>query len=96
MKLTKEQVEQLAHLARLQLSPEEVEGMAHDLTDILNYVDVLTELDTEGVPETTQVTGLSNVSRKDEVDLTLCKPDALLECSPLPKKQHQIAIKRMM
>ncbi len=96
MKLSKEDVQKLAHLARLQLSPEEVESMASELTDILNYVDQIKEADTENVPETTQVTGLSNVSRKDEVDLKLCKPDELLECSPLPKRQHQIAIKRMM
>lgn len=96
MKLTIEQVQQLAHLARLQLSPEEQERLSKELTSILDYVDILKEAETEDVPETKQVTGLSNVSRKDEIDLRLCKPEALLECSPLPKKDHQIAIKRMM
>lgn len=96
MKLTQDDVRRLAHLARLNLTQEEVERLANELTDILNYVDMLTEVDTEGVPETSQVTGLSNVTRPDEIDQSLCEPDALLETSPLPKRDHQIRIKRMM
>lgn len=96
MKLTQEQVEKLALLARLKLTPEEVERYAGQLTDILSYVEMLSEVDTEGVPETHQVTGLSNVVREDEVDMSLCKPEELLECSPLEKSQSQIRINRMM
>jgi aspartyl-tRNA(Asn)/glutamyl-tRNA(Gln) amidotransferase subunit C len=96
MKLTKEQVDHLAHLARLFLTEEEKAKYAGQLTDILTYVDILSEVDTEGVPETSQVTGLSNVLREDGIDLSICNPDELLEVSPLPKKDHQIRIKRMM
>jgi len=96
MKLTKEQVEQLALLARLKLSQEEVERMANEMTDILEYMAILGEADTDGVKETTQVTGLTNVSREDVLDKRLCRPDELLEASSLPKVQHQIRIKRMM
>lgn len=96
MKLTKEQVEHIAQLAKLKLTEEEVERLANQLTDILSYMDVLKELDTTGVPETSQVTGLSNVTRSDEARPLLCTPDELLECSPLPKVDHQIRIKRIM
>lgn len=96
MKLTKEQVEHIANLAKLKLTPEEVERFASQMTDILSYVEILGELDTKGVPETSQVTGLLNVSREDEARGVLATPDELLECSPLPKVDHQIRIKRIM
>lgn len=96
MKLTKAQVEHIAKLAKLKLTDEEVERFAHQLTDILSYVEMLKELDTSGVPETCQVTGLSNVTREDETRAPICTPDELLDCSPLPKLDHQIRIKRIM
>lgn len=96
MKLTKEQVEKLAHLARLKLTPEETLKFAGELTDILAYVEMLSECDTSGASETCQVTGLANVSREDEIDMSLCEAAELLECSPLPKQENQIRINRMM
>ena len=96
MKLTKEQVQHIARLARLKLTPEEEERYAGQLTEILNYVEVLKELDTKGVPETSQVTGLSNVTREDEARGVLATADELLECSALPKVDHQIRIKRIL
>ncbi|MFA4814969.1 MAG: Asp-tRNA(Asn)/Glu-tRNA(Gln) amidotransferase subunit GatC [Candidatus Gracilibacteria bacterium] len=110
MKLTKEQVEKIAQLARLKLTDEELERYAGQLTDILTYVEVIKELDTTGVPETSQVTGLMNVTRKDEARgggklvpsgasssyVQGPLPDELLECSPLEKVDHQIRIKRIM
>jgi aspartyl/glutamyl-tRNA(Asn/Gln) amidotransferase C subunit len=97
MKLTKEQVEKLAELCRLKLSPEELERMTTQMGDILEYVAMLSELDTDGVPETSQVTGLSNVQREDRVENELCEdPTELLATSQLPKQENQIRIKRMM
>ncbi len=96
MQLTRDQVRHLAQLARLHLTEEEVDRFANELTDILTYVTMLGELDTTGVPETSQVTGLSNVTRADEIDPGLAKQDALLACSPLLTKDHQISIKRLI
>ena len=100
MKLTKEQVQHIARLARLKLTTEEEERYAGQLTEILNYVEVLKELDTKGVPETSQVTGLSNVTREDEEGrlgyAEEATADELLECSALPKVDHQIRIKRIL
>lgn len=96
MKLTKEQVQHIAKLARLHLTDEEVDRYAEQLTSILTYVDVLKELDTSSVKETSQVTGLSLMPREDELGMALCTPDELLECSPLPKEEHQIRVKRVI
>lgn len=96
MKLTKAQIEHLAQLARLKLTPEEVERYSEQLTEILSYVEMLSELDTKEVPETSQVTGLSNVSREDKTSEAWCAPAELLECSPLPKIDHHIRIKRIL
>lgn len=88
--LTKTQVEHIAKLARLQLDPSEVEGMTKELSSILQYVDMLGEVDTKGVEPTAQVTGTTNALREDVVRPSEALPDALLACSPLPITEHQI------
>lgn len=65
MKLTPQKIEEIAKLARLNLSEEEKEMYAKQLTVILDYVEQLNEVDTKNVPETCQVTGLKNVMRTD-------------------------------
>jgi len=96
MKLSKEQVLKIANLARLKLTDEEVGRLSDQLTDILTYVEVISELDTKLVTPTSQVTGLSNVVREDVVTEQLCSPDELLEASPLPKDEHQIRVKKVL
>lgn len=65
MKLTKEEVEHIAKLARLGITKEEREKFAGQLSSILEYFEQLKEVDTDDVPPTAQVTGLENVSRLD-------------------------------
>ena len=60
-------VSYVTHLARLELSAEEMEKIAAQLRDILAYVTKLTELDVTNVEPTAHATPLSNVLRKDEV-----------------------------
>ena len=97
MQISQDDVRKIARLARLELSDAEVERFSTQMTDILSYVDMLRELDTSGTPETSQVTGLSNVSREDRVQTNaLCTPDELLGASDLPKKSHQIRISRIL
>ena len=55
MAITDNDVRHVAKLARLALSPSEVEAMTRDLGKILGYVDELAQVDTEGVPPTTYV-----------------------------------------
>ncbi len=88
--LTKAQVEHIAKLARLKLKPEELEKMTSNLGSILQYVDMLNEVDTSSVKPTEQVTGLANILREDVVDQSKANPDDLLHNSPLPIVEHQI------
>jgi len=67
MKITREEVEHVAVLARLELDSEEVERMTAQLDTILNYVAKLDELDTNGVAVTTHTQNISNAFREDEV-----------------------------
>lgn len=66
MKLTKDQVKHVAKLANLPLTDEEVTKFEEQLSETLDYVDQLNEIDTAGVEPTSQVTGLENVLREDE------------------------------
>lgn len=68
MKLTPQEVQKIATLARLQLTDREVKLYSDQLSSVLSYVQSLSQLDTEGVEETAQVTGLENVYRSDTVD----------------------------
>jgi aspartyl-tRNA(Asn)/glutamyl-tRNA(Gln) amidotransferase subunit C len=57
-KVTVEEVERVAELAHLELTPEETPGMLNDLNAILDYVAELNELDTKGVTPLAQVSEL--------------------------------------
>lgn len=67
MVMTKEEVLQVAQLARLKLTEEEAEQYAQQLSAILQQAEALRKLDTEGVPPTIQVLDVKNVMREDEV-----------------------------
>jgi aspartyl-tRNA(Asn)/glutamyl-tRNA(Gln) amidotransferase subunit C len=57
----------LAQLARLALSDDEVEEFRKELSEILQYVEQLQQVDISGLKPTNQVTGLTNVMRDDKV-----------------------------
>ncbi|QGH33281.1 Asp-tRNA(Asn)/Glu-tRNA(Gln) amidotransferase subunit GatC [Gracilibacillus salitolerans] len=75
--ISKEQVKHVANLARLALKDEEVETFTQQLGDIINYAELLNELDTDNVKPTTHVLDLKNVMRKDEPKEWIKKEDAL-------------------
>lgn len=77
MSITKEEVEHVATLARLALSPEEVEAMAAELGTILSYVDTLRELDVSHVPPTSHAVDLVCPLREDEPGESLSREEAL-------------------
>ncbi|MBU0664466.1 MAG: Asp-tRNA(Asn)/Glu-tRNA(Gln) amidotransferase subunit GatC [Proteobacteria bacterium] len=77
MKITKEEVEKVAHLARLNLSEEELETMTTQLDTILSYVEKLDELDTTGVQAMTHAFSVSNAFREDKVTDSLAREEAL-------------------
>ncbi len=65
--ITKKDVLKLAQLARLKLKDDEVEAYQSEISEIISYVEMLKDVDTEGLKPTYQVTGLVNVTRSDEV-----------------------------
>ncbi len=79
MKITKEEVEHVAHLARLHLDEKELEQMTAQLDTILSYVEKLQELDTSGVVPTTHAFSISNAFREDSVQPSLTQQEALAE-----------------
>ncbi len=77
MKITKKEVEHVAHLARLNLADEELVKMTGQLDNILSYVAKLDELDTSQVEPTTHVFSVSNAFREDVEKESLTQAEAL-------------------
>lgn len=94
-KLSREDVLKLAQLARISLTDEEVATFSDELSAILQYVEQLSSVDVSGLKPTNQVTGLTNVMRKDEMIEYGYKPETLLENVPKTEK-NQLKVKRMI
>lgn len=77
MALTLAQVEHVANLARLGLTPEEKEQYREQLSAILEYAAMLNELDTAAIPPTASVLPLRNVMAPDEPEPPMPREDAL-------------------
>lgn len=77
MKLTVEQVQHVAKLARLELEPQAVETLAGQLATILDYVEKLSEVDTSEIEPTSHAIALTNAFRKDRVHAHLEPQEAL-------------------
>ena len=94
MKLTSEEVKHIARLARLKLTDKEVDKFGEQLSDILSLAKTLEEVDTSKVEPIAQITGLQNVTFKDETEP--CElADKLLEQSPMPIQDHMIKVKNV-
>src|SRR3954454_17521691 len=94
-KLTRDDVLKLAQLARLELTDEEVEEYTRELSEILQYVEQLGDVDVSGLKQTNQVTGLINVTRDDEIKDYGYQPLDLLKNVPAVE-DNQIKAKRMI
>lgn len=77
MALTKEEVLNVAKLARLKFSAEEIEKFQIELNDILGYIDMLNEVDTAETKPLVQVNEAVNNLRDDEVRKSLSTEKAL-------------------
>ncbi|MCG8416589.1 MAG: Asp-tRNA(Asn)/Glu-tRNA(Gln) amidotransferase subunit GatC [Proteobacteria bacterium] len=75
--LTQKDVEEIARLARLELSPDEVESLRTELTAILEHMAVLQALDTEGVEPMTHAVPMHLRLRPDNVGPSLSVDQAL-------------------
>jgi len=76
-RITIEEVEHVANLARLVFNEEEKKKLAEQLGRILDYIEQLNELDTEDVEPTSHVIPMKNVVRPDVVRPSLTRDDAL-------------------
>ena len=87
MKITDELIDYISELSRLELSAEEKEGAQKDLTDILNYMDKLNELDTAGAKELTHPFDESNRFRSEDV-MNGDQREAMLQNAPASRDDY--------
>ena len=78
MKITMEEIEKMAMLARLEFTEPEKELFTRQLNSILEYFEKLEELDTETIEPTSHVSTIQNVLREDTVGRSLEKKESLL------------------
>lgn len=96
MHLSKQEVEHIAKLARLELTEEELEKYGSQLSAVLDYIDQLREVDVTGVEPTAQVTGLVNAWREDQFEeWDESEREAALDLAP-EVEEHQVKVKRIL
>ena len=86
MAISQEEVQKVALLARLRLIPQEVELMTTQLGQILDYMALLKEVDTEGVDPMAHAVEMANVFREDRVEPSLPRESALANA---PKRDEE-------
>ena len=83
MKINRELLDKIAHLARLEFDEKDAEKMMQDMTEIVEWVEKLSEVDTDGVEPLTTMSHEINALREDEIKEHLSHEGALLHA---PKK----------
>lgn len=89
-KVTSEQVEHVANLARLEVSQDEVNEFTQSLEKILNFAGQLDEVDTENVEPTFHVLDLQNVLREDKSEPGIPQEQALLNAKEKEAGQFKV------
>ena len=84
-KLTSGEVKHIAQLAGLTLSSKEIKKFQKQLSEILDYVEILQKVDTQKIKPTSQITGLENVFREDKKKVCLSQKEVLANA---PTKQN--------
>lgn len=77
MQITPDLIKYLEKLARITLSEDEEKKVGNELQDILTYIDMLNELDTDGVEAMSHCFPVTNVMREDEVAPSM-SPDEIV------------------
>ena len=90
MKISKEEIEHIAVLARLSLPEEEKELFGSQLSNILDYMEKLNELDTKGIEPPSHVLPLSNVMRDDAPRPSIPKEEALTNAPDHTEKFYRV------
>lgn len=90
MKISREEIEHIASLARLYLSEEEKELFGSQLGSILDYMEKLNELDTRDIEPTSHVLPISNVMRDDMPGHSISGEDALRNAPGRTEKFYRV------
>ncbi|MBU0709691.1 MAG: Asp-tRNA(Asn)/Glu-tRNA(Gln) amidotransferase subunit GatC [Candidatus Omnitrophica bacterium] len=77
MAIDKKTVEHVAHLARIELQPKELEKLSGQLMEILAFIDQLQKVDIKDIKPTSHILPLSNVLREDKLRQSLSSEEAL-------------------
>jgi len=93
--LTKKEIQHIAKLARLEFTEKELVKFTQELSSILDYMEILKEVNTEKIEPVAQVTGLKNITRTDEVQKWQA-PEKLLECSGQTKERGMLKVPRVI
>ncbi len=88
--ISRKDVQHVADLARLALSPEEEERFQHQLSAVFEHFAMLNELDTEHISPTAQVIPLTNVMRPDAAEPPLPKEDVLANAPDREEDQFRV------
>jgi aspartyl-tRNA(Asn)/glutamyl-tRNA(Gln) amidotransferase subunit C len=83
-------VKHIAKLANLSITEDETKKFEKQLSEVLQYIEKLNEVDVTGVEPTSQVTGLENVMRKDIAGASLSQQEALSNAPAHHKGQFQV------
>ncbi len=83
-KISEKEVRHVADLARLDMDDESIGIFSGQISNILQYVDMLNQVDTENIPPTSHAISLTNAFREDEVHLHLNRDLGLLNA---PEKE---------
>lgn len=87
MKITRELLDKIAHLARLEFSEKDAGKMMQDMTAMVNWVDRLKEVDTTGIEPLTSMSHEINSLRQDEVQNQLAQEE-VLKNAPLKNENY--------
>lgn len=92
MQITPDLIKYLEKLARITLTEDEEKKVGNELQDILTYIDMLNELDTDGVEAMSHCFPVTNVMREDEVQPSMSAdevvanaPESQDDCFVVPK-----------
>jgi aspartyl-tRNA(Asn)/glutamyl-tRNA(Gln) amidotransferase subunit C len=90
MKISRQDIEHIAMLARLSLTEDEKELFGVQLSRILDYMEKLNELDTDDIEPTSHVLHISNVMREDTPKDSIPREDALLNAPDRTEKFYRV------
>lgn len=91
MKIDLQTIETVAHLARLEVTEADKQGLLDDMNKILDFMDKLNEVDTEGVEPLVYMTEEVNILREDEIKQVISRTEALQNAPEQDGKFFRVA-----